>query len=224
MNAPVFRGMHVDACLSPTAYDCGYLHRSDLNPLLALSSHLSVSRVTVWAGGLLANVGTRSLPHRQSDDTVQRSKRLLVSMFHRTTPARRSGCDTRCYSSYTGCAGAGTKKEIYSNCGNIVLPLGFTSAGRTCTHNKRKADALSTNKFTRTAGCELVFVSGVAQIIRAEGLGTPGTHLALMDALASSACRVSIAASLERCSSASLCNCFTSSSMRSGYPCSPSDM
>lgn len=46
-----------------------------------------------------------------------------------------------------------------------------------------------------------------------------GAYLALMDDLASSACRASIAASLERCSSASLCSCFTSSSMRSGYPC-----
>lgn len=171
----------------------------------------------------MANVGTRSLPYRQSDDTVQRSKRLPVSMFHRTPPARRSGCDTCCYSSYTGGAGAG-RKEIYSNCGNIVLPLGFTSAGRTCTHNKRKADALSTSKFVRDGRLRVVICGWRCKSDHPRGgLGSAGTHLALMDALASSACRVSIAASLERCSSASLCNCFTSSSMRSGYPCSPTE-
>ena len=45
------------------------------------------------------------------------------------------------------------------------------------------------------------------------------THLAFMAALPSSACRVSIDLSWLRCSSASLCSCCTSSSIRNGYPC-----
>ena len=67
-------------------------------------------------------------------------------MFHRTPPAQRMR--HALLRQLTDCAGA-KRKEIYSNCGNIVLPLGFTSAGRTCIHSKRKADALSMNKFAR---------------------------------------------------------------------------
>ena len=50
------------------------------------------------------------------------------------------------------------------------------------------------------------------------GMGI-ATHLAFMAALPSSACRVSTDLSWLRCSSASLCSCCTSSSIRNGYPC-----
>ena len=89
-------------------------------------------------------------------------------------------------------------------------------------HRHARTDALSVEQFL--SECEHHRVQ-TPQTFHAKEKGGSrwGAYLALMDDLASSACRTSIALSLERCSSASLCSCFTSSSMRSGYPCKATD-